>query len=59
MPVGCEAWVEDLSALIDGELSAEREAEVRAHVDSCESCRARVGALCQVGLALAELSTLR
>ena len=55
MPVECEPYLEDLSALIDGELPEESQAEVRAHVDSCESCTARVAALCQVDLALAEL----
>ena len=29
---------EELNALVDGELSAERELEVRWHLDLCEAC---------------------
>ncbi len=49
----CLAYEEELSALIDGELSVEREVEVRAHLDACARCRARVEELCNVDLALA------
>ena len=41
----CEAYDEDLSALLDGELSEERETEVRAHAASCPRCARRLDAL--------------
>ncbi len=53
IPAACLAYDDDLSALIDGELSAEREAEVRVHLDACARCRARIEELCNVDLALA------
>jgi hypothetical protein len=49
----CAAWDEDLSALLDGELAPEREAEVRAHVEGCAGCSARLGALGRVDALLA------
>ncbi len=33
----CPAF-EDLSALIDGDLSSEQESEVRQHLDGCATC---------------------
>jgi len=53
VPATCLAYDEELSALIDGELSVEREAEVRAHLDACARCRSQVEALCNVDLTLA------
>ncbi len=53
IPATCLAYDEELSALIDGELSVEREAEVRAHLDACVRCRSRVEELCNVDLTLA------
>jgi len=53
LPPGCVAVDEDLSALIDEELSSEREAVVRAHVDGCDRCARRLEALCDVDLTLA------
>ena len=47
-PEPCAAWDEDLSALFDGELAPERAAQVRAHVEGCERCSARLGALRRV-----------
>jgi anti-sigma factor RsiW len=44
---------EDLSALLDGELEASREAEVRAHTQGCARCRARLAALARVDVLLA------
>lgn len=35
----------ELSAYIDEELSSEREQQVRAHIEECERCRARVASL--------------
>ena len=51
----CQAFEADLSALIDGELSREREAQVRAHLAGCAACSGRLEALRRVDLALAEL----
>lgn len=45
MNEGCSGFDEDLSAWIDGELDAEREAEVREHASGCVRCAARVDAL--------------
>lgn len=56
LPEGCLGFDEDLSALIDEELSPRREAEVRAHLDACARCGARLQELCNVDLALAELA---
>lgn len=44
----CADWQEDLSALLDGELDRERRAEVRAHLEGCTRCSARLGALRRV-----------
>jgi mycothiol system anti-sigma-R factor len=41
----CEAYDEELSALLDGELSEERETEVRTHTASCPHCTRRLDAL--------------
>jgi anti-sigma factor RsiW len=56
LPKDCLPFEEDLSALIDEELAPEREAEVRAHVDACSRCAARLGELCNVDLELAGLA---
>lgn len=55
MPASCMAYDEDLSALVDEELSAEREAELREHVAGCERCAHRLEAFCDVDLALASV----
>ena len=49
----CAACEADLSALIDGELTPEREDAVRAHLAACAVCSERIEALCNVDLALA------
>ena len=51
----CRAFDEDLSALIDDELVAERRAEVLAHVAACPGCSARLESLRAVDRALADL----
>lgn len=48
----CTAFDEDLSALLDHELSSEREAELRTHLEACAACRARLAALARVDSAL-------
>ncbi|NCC68004.1 MAG: hypothetical protein EOM14_07380, partial [Clostridia bacterium] len=35
----CEKYIELISRLVDGELSKEQEAELRAHIDVCPECR--------------------
>jgi anti-sigma factor RsiW len=52
---GCRAFDEDLSALLDGELGAERRAEVEAHVAGCPGCAARLAELHAVDGALTAL----
>jgi anti-sigma factor RsiW len=37
--MSCEEWREDVSAWLDGELSARRRVEVDAHLKSCRDCR--------------------
>jgi hypothetical protein len=51
----CQAIGEDLSALIDEELAPEREAELRAHLETCDRCARRLEELCNVDLVLASL----
>ena len=48
----CLPFDEDLSALLDGELDAARAAELRAHLDGCADCRARLAAWRGVDAAL-------
>ncbi len=52
----CAPYEADLSALVDGELAPEREAEVRAHLGGCAACSERLGALCDVDLVLASIA---
>jgi anti-sigma factor RsiW len=47
--------VTDLSALIDGDLSARRAVRMRAHVDGCTACRAAMADLLALKRALGEL----
>ena len=48
----CERFEERISALLDGELSAVEEAEVRAHMEHCPECRAMYEAFAAVGEAI-------
>ncbi len=41
-PVGCPEWCDDLTAFLYDDLDADREAEVRAHVSTCERCQAEL-----------------
>ena len=59
--IACEDYREDFSALIDGELSSVREAELRRHLDTCPSCSESVETLRGVdgvlaGIPLPEIS---
>jgi hypothetical protein len=55
LSAACRAVDEDLSALLDAELSPQREAEVRAHLEACDRCTRRLEQLCDVDLTLASL----
>ena len=44
----CLSFGEDLSALLDAELEAGREAELRAHLATCDTCRAHLASLASV-----------
>jgi anti-sigma factor RsiW len=55
-PEACIPFEEDLSALIDEELSPARDAEVRAHLDACDRCALRLQELCNVDLELAGMA---
>ncbi|MDQ7784830.1 MAG: zf-HC2 domain-containing protein [Desulfomonilaceae bacterium] len=35
----CQKWAVEISKLLEGELSAEREAELRRHLESCRHCQ--------------------
>ena len=50
----CERFAQQLSALLDGELSGEEEAELRAHMEVCPDCRAMYEAFAAVGAAIRE-----
>jgi len=56
IPETCELFEADLSALVDGELDTARSAAVRAHLDGCTACSARLQALCDVDLELAGIA---
>ncbi len=51
----CANFEEDLSALLDGELSDSREAEVRAHLDACAECAEVLLAFREIDRILVEL----
>ena len=51
----CQDIEQDLSALIDGELPAERQAEVIEHVDSCPQCARRIAELQRLATGVATL----
>lgn len=51
----CEEYVPALSALIDGELNDTERAEVLAHLEACEGCRAYLAELTAMHDALGEL----
>ena len=52
IPSDCVGFEEDLSALLDGELRAAREVEVREHVEQCTRCSDRLRAFERVGESL-------
>jgi anti-sigma factor RsiW len=56
VPARCAAFEEDLSALLDGQLDAQRAHEVRAHVASCADCTRRADTLRGVDVALRSIA---
>jgi hypothetical protein len=54
----CERWAPTLSALVDGEASAEQLAEARPHLRNCPACRATIRTLHEGNRALAALLPL-
>jgi anti-sigma factor RsiW len=48
----CQTFEEDLSALLDRELPAAREAEVRAHLEGCADCQVRLAAFSSLNASL-------
>jgi putative zinc finger protein len=55
IPLECARYAEEWSALLDGELAPAREAELRAHLDGCDRCRAKLASLARVDVLLAGL----
>ena len=51
----CARYAEDWSALLDGELEPSREAQMRAHAETCAACAARLASLARVDVLLAGL----
>jgi anti-sigma factor RsiW len=51
----CARYAEDWSALLDGELAPEREAQMRAHAETCAACAAKLASLARVDVLLAGL----
>ena len=56
LPAACIPFHEDLSALIDEQLSPGREAQLRAHLEACDFCTRQLEELRNVDLALAGLA---
>ncbi|HUK82588.1 MAG TPA: zf-HC2 domain-containing protein [Verrucomicrobiae bacterium] len=57
--MNCSQVANDLSAYVDGELTATREAEIDAHIDQCAQCRARVAELRKLSEGVAGLPKLQ
>jgi hypothetical protein len=55
IPLECAPYAEEWSALLDGELAPAREAELRAHLDGCARCQAKLASLARVDVLLAGL----
>ncbi|PKM71923.1 MAG: hypothetical protein CVU91_11395 [Firmicutes bacterium HGW-Firmicutes-16] len=54
----CEKYLELMSAMLDGELSSEQEAELRTHIGKCEDCKRVYNAFKGISRALTdELAT--
>lgn len=50
----CEKYIEMISAMVDGELTAEQEAELRTHIDQCGECARVYDAFLGISDALSE-----
>jgi anti-sigma factor RsiW len=58
MKSACEQYAGDLSAMVDGELPVQRQAEIEAHLTGCADCRARVEELRRLATGIAALPEL-
>lgn len=50
----CEKYIEMISSMVDGELSPEQEAELRAHIETCPDCRRVFDAFSNISSALSD-----
>jgi len=50
----CDKYIEMISLMIDGELSLEQEAELRTHIDACETCKRAYEAFTGISHALSD-----
>ena len=50
----CEKYIEMISSMVDGELTAEQEAELRTHIGQCDECARVYNAFQGISNALAE-----
>jgi anti-sigma factor RsiW len=55
IPSECAPYAEEWSALLDGELASEREAELRTHLGTCARCQAKLASLARVDVLMAGL----
>lgn len=51
--MNCDRALEQMSAMLDGELTAEESEQLQAHLDACQSCRAVYAELAAVDAAVA------
>jgi len=56
MTLTCDRWREDLSAWLDGELAAELQGPLEAHLKACAGCRRELAQLQALDAALGGLS---
>lgn len=52
----CNKFIEQISALVDNELSSEEESAVLSHIGQCPDCSTVYGAFCEIAKCLPEMS---
>ena len=57
--MNCNVTYEELAALSAGDLEDERQSEIRRHLQECNACRQRLGALDKADAALRALRPVR
>lgn len=50
----CTRYIELISTMVDGELSAEQESELRAHLETCDECKRVYDAFLEISAALSD-----